>query len=211
MNFFAHAVVASWRSASPAYALGAMLPDLAGIVGSRTPPVAHPEVSAGVDLHHETDRAFHRLPVFVHAMSEIQAQLMRRGLGRGPAAGAAHVAFEICLDGALVDQPDAVPRYLAALEVGRGELRGAFAWPGDDQHARWGALVDRLAAHGLPRGGFESGPVAQRVTRALASRPRLALDPAGADLLRAEMPDIAARATAAAPGILLALRVELVP
>jgi len=211
VNFFSHALVASWRSRSPAYALGAMLPDLAGIVGARTPPVEHPEVAAGVELHHLTDRAFHRLPVFVHAMSEIQSQLMARGLGRGPAAGAAHVGFEICLDVALVDEPDAVPHYLAALEVARGELRAAFAWTADGDAARWQALVDRLASYGPPRPGFDPGPLAERVARALAGRPRLALDAGGTDLVRAEMPDIAARATAAAPGILLALRVELCP
>ena len=189
MNFFSHALVASWRSRSP---------------------VEHPEVAAGVELHHQTDRAFHRLPVFVHAMSEIQSQLMARGLGRGPAAGAAHVGFEICLDVALIDEPDAVPHYLAALEVARGELRAAFTWPADGDAVRWQALVDRLASYGPPR-PFDPGPLAERVTRARAGRPRLALDVGGTDLVRAEMPDIAARATAAAPGILLALRVELCP
>lgn len=212
MNFFAHALVASWRSRSPAYALGAMLPDLAGMVGARTPPVEHLEVAAGVELHHATDRAFHRLPAFVRATSEIQARLMGRGLGRGPAAGAAHVGFEICLDGALLDEPDAVPHYLAALEAARGELRGVFSWPAADTAARWEALVDRLASYGPPhQRTLDLSVVAERVARALAGRPRLALDVLGADLVRAEMPDIAASALAAAPGILLALRAELCP
>ncbi len=186
-----------------------MLPDFAGMVGARTPPVEHAELAAGVELHHATDRAFHRLPVFVRAMSEIQHQLMRRGLGRGPAAGAAHVGFELCLDGALLDEPDAVPHYLAALEVARGELRGAIPWPAADAADRWHALVDRLASYGPPRRSLDL--VAERVARALASRPRLALAVHDTGLLLAEMPDIAARASAAAPGILLDLRAELAP
>ena len=212
MNFFAHALVASWRSRSPAYALGAMLPDLAGMVGVRTPPVAHLELAAGIDLHHATDRAFHRLPVFVSAMGEIQQRLMRRGVGRGPAAGAAHVGFELCLDGALLDEPDAVPSYLGALEAARGDdLRGAIEWPRPDAAERWQGLVDRLASYGPPHRYRDLALVAERVARALAGRPRLALDHAAAALVLAEMPDIAARAAAAAPGILVDLRAELAP
>ncbi len=211
MNFFAHALVASWRSPSPAYALGAMLPDLAGMVGARTPAVDHLEVAAGVELHHATDRAFHRLPVFVGAMADIQRRLMSLGLGRGPAAGAAHVGFELCLDGALLDEPQAISHYLAALEVARGDLRGAIPWPDDDCAGRWHALVDRLAAWGPPHRYRDLDLVATRIERALASRPRLALAAGETDLLRGEMADIAARATDAAPGILHALRQELLP
>ena len=211
MNFFAHALVASWRSRSPAYGLGAMLPDLAGMVGARTPAVDHIEVAAGIDLHHATDRAFHRLPVFVRAMSEIQQRLMRRGLARGPAAGAAHVGFELCLDGALLDEPDAIPSYLAALDAARSELRGAIPWPAPDAAERWHALIDRLASYGPPHRYRDLALVTERVARALAGRPRLALDPGGTDLLAIEMPDIAALASDAAPGILVDLRAELLP
>jgi hypothetical protein len=209
VNFFAHALVASWRSRSPAYALGAMLPDLASMVGARTPVVEHVEVAAGIDLHHATDRAFPRLPVFVRAMADIQERLMRRGVGRGPAAGAAHVGFELCLDGALLDEPEAVPGYLAALEAARGELRATIPWPEPDAAGRWHALVDRLASYGPDR-YRDPALVTDRVARALAGRPRLALDGRAVDLLRAEMAEIAARAAAAAPGILADLRAELV-
>ncbi len=211
MNFFAHALVASWRSSSPAYGLGAMLPDLAGMVGTRTPPVDHREVAAGIDLHHLTDRAFHRLPVFVAAMTDIQRRLMALGVGRGPAAGAAHVGFELCLDGALLDEPHAIGHYLAALESARGELRTAIAWPDDHIAARWHALVDRLAAWGPPDRYRDLDLVANRIERALAGRPRLALAAGDTALLRGEMAGIASRANAAAPGILLALRAELLP
>ena len=211
MNFFAHALVASWRSPSPVYALGAMLPDLAGMVGTRTPPVDHAELAAGVELHHLTDRAFHRLPVFVAAMGAIQGRLMTLGLGRGPAAGAAHVGFELCLDGALLDEPQAIPHYLAALDAARGDLRAAIPWPDADCADRWHAMVDRLASLGPPHRYRDLDLVATGVERALASRPRLALAARETDLLRAEMADIAARATAAAPGILRALRAELLP
>jgi len=209
VNFFAHALVASWRSPSPAYALGAMLPDLAGMVGVSTPPVDHPDLAAGVELHHATDRAFHRLPVFVRAMSEIQQQLMLRGLGRGPAAGAAHVGFELCLDRALLDEPDAIAHYRAALEAARGELHGVIVWPARDVAERWYVLIDRLFSTGPPQVYRDLDLVAKRVARALARRPLLALDHGDDQHLRAEMPDIADRALAAAPGILAALRAEL--
>jgi hypothetical protein len=211
VNFFAHALVASWRSRSPAYGLGAMLPDLASMVGARTPVVDHVEVAAGVELHHATDRAFHRLPVFVRATADFQQRLMRRGVARGPAAGAAHVGFELCLDGALLDEPGAIPSYLAALEAARGELRAIIPWPEPEATDRWHALVDRLAAWGPPDRYRDLGLVTERVARALASRPRLALDGSATDIVRAEMADIAARAAAAAPGILADLRAELVP
>jgi acyl carrier protein phosphodiesterase len=211
VNFFAHALVASWHSPSPAYALGAMLPDLAGMVGARTPAVDHAELAAGVELHHTTDRAFHRLPAFVAAMGEIQRRLMGLGFDRGPAAGAAHVGFELCLDGALLDEPKAIPHYLAALEAAQGDLGAAIPWPDPDCASRWHALVDRLAAWGPPHRYRDLDLVATRVERALASRPRLALAAGQVDLLRQEMADIAARAIAAAPGILRALRAELVP
>ncbi len=210
MNFFAHALVASWRSPSPAYAVGAMLPDLAGMVGARTPPVDHPDLTAGVELRHATDRAFHRLPVFVRAMSEIQQQLRLRGLARGPAAGAAHVGFELCLDGALLEEPDAIRHYMAALEAARGELRGLILWPAADAAARWHMLVERLASAGPPHRYRDLDLVTDRVARALAGRPLLTLERGDGEHLRAEMPDIAARANAAAPGILAALRAELV-
>jgi hypothetical protein len=211
VNFFAHALVASWRSRSPAYGLGAMLPDLASMVGQRTPVVPHVEVAAGVDLHHATDRAFHRLPVFVRAMAEIQAALMQRGVARGPAAGAAHVGFELCLDGALLDEPHAIASYLAALDAARGELRTAIPWPEPGAELRWHALVDRLASWGPPDRTRDLALVTERVARALARRPRLALDDGATDIVRAEMPAIAARASAAAPGILVTLRAELAP
>jgi hypothetical protein len=210
VNFFAHALVASWRSPSPAFALGAMLPDLAGMVGARTPPVEHAELAAGIDLHHATDRAFHRLPVFVAATGAIQRQLISRGLARGPAAGAAHVAFELCLDGALIDEPHAVPHYLAALEIARGELAAAIPWP-PAAAARWPVLLDRLADSAPPERYRDLELVCDRVARVLASRPRLAMAAGDDLLLRREMADIAARATSAAPGILAALRAELLP
>jgi hypothetical protein len=211
VNFFAHALVASWRSPSAAYALGSMLPDLVNMCRSRTPPIDHVDVAAGVALHHATDRAFHRLPAFMDAMTELANRLMQRGLGRGPAAGAAHVGFELCLDGALLDQPGAIAHYLAALDAGRGELRGAIPWPDPDAAVRWHALLERLAAYGAPHAYRDSDEVADRVERVLSGRNLLALDGAAAAVVHEEMADIAARATAAAPGILLALRAELVP
>src|SRR4029079_14058794 len=64
VNFFGHALVASWRSRAPAFALGAMLPDFASMCRARVEVVGHADLAAGVDWHHETDRVFHAAGAF---------------------------------------------------------------------------------------------------------------------------------------------------
>ena len=59
MNFFGHAIVASWTSVEPAFVLGSMVPDFANMVGARVPRVFHEGVARGVEFHHATDRVFH--------------------------------------------------------------------------------------------------------------------------------------------------------
>src|SRR5688572_26217835 len=126
-----------------------MLPDLAGMCGARTPRVDDEDTSAGIALHHATDRTFHRLPEFTGAARALEERLSRRGVDRGPARGAAHVGFELCLDGALLDQPGAIALYLAGIEIGRGPLAVAFDWPPERQ-GRWQTLIDRLSQRGVP-------------------------------------------------------------
>src|SRR5690606_34991180 len=149
------------------------------------------EVAAGIELHHATDRAFHRLPGFRSAVRAAERGLAARGLGRGPAAGAAHVAVELCLDGVLLDEPGAVEHYLAAIDCARTELDDALTWTPPEREASWRALVARLCAHGPPTDYRDGDLVAERVARALSCRPLLALDGAALAGLRGEMPAIA--------------------
>ena len=58
MNFFGHAWVAAWFSGNEPFILGAMLPDLANVLRAPPPSSRHAELSAGIRMHHETDRVF---------------------------------------------------------------------------------------------------------------------------------------------------------
>jgi hypothetical protein len=209
LNFFGHAVVASWRSRSAAHALGAMLPDLAGMCGARVPLAPDQETAAGIALHHATDSAFHRLPLFTAAIRSLEDRLLARGVERGPARGAAHVGFELCLDGALLDEPGAAALYLSGIEIGRGPLRGAFDWRPPEGLERWHLLIDRLGKRGVPLAYRDPDQVTDRVALALSRRPRLSLDSAAVAAVRAEMRSVVVAAADAAPAILAALRAEL--
>ncbi|HKE14890.1 MAG TPA: hypothetical protein VKB80_08510 [Kofleriaceae bacterium] len=210
MNFFGHALVASWRSGEPAFALGAMLPDFASMCGMRLEAALHDEAAAGVACHHATDRVFHRLEPFARAVADISRRLIARGVARGPARGVAHVGFELCLDGELLDEGGAAAAYRDALAAG-GEagVEGALRWSAPDGPARWRQLCARLAAHGLPVEYRDPARVAERVERILARRPLLALSPAGAAIVMREMPAVAERVARAAPRLLEELRAEL--
>ena len=207
MNFFGHALVASWHGRGGRFALGAMLPDFATMLGARLVGAGDPDVAEGVALHHATDRVFHGLPPFARAQAAIAAELMARGLPRGPARGVAHVGFELALDGALLDQPGGAGAYLDALATGGAEL--ALRWSDADAAARWSTMRARLAGYGVPVDYGVPERVAERVERVLSRRPLLALDEPGARLVRAAMPAIAARAAAAAPAVLDGLRAGL--
>jgi len=205
VNFFGHALAASWRGRGPGFALGAMLPDFATMLGMRLVGADDPDTADGVAHHHATDRVFHGLAPFARAVVEIADDLMARGVARGPARGAAHVGFELCLDGALLGEAGGAEAYLAALVVDPA-VDGGLAWSQPDGAGRWSAMRARLAAHGLPVEYAEPERVAERVERVLARRPLLALDAAGAALVRRAMPSVAERVAAAAPAVLVGLR-----
>jgi hypothetical protein len=216
VNFFGHALAAAWRGGDPCFALGAMLPDLAGMCRMRLEGVLAADapaavVAVGVAYHHETDRVFHGLEPFARGVAEIAAELIARGGARGPARGAAHVAFELCLDGALLAEPGAVRAYLEALVAGMApEVERALAWSAPDGAERWRRLCATLFGHGLPVEYAVPERVAERVERVLARRPLLAMGPADAAALRGVMPEVAARVARAAPEVLARLRAELV-
>jgi hypothetical protein len=154
------------------------------MVGARlVDGAAADDVAAGIALHHACDRAFHALPGFRALERDAIAALEVRGVDRGPARGAAHVAVELLLDGALIGRDRAADaRYLEAVAL--APTHGAAH--GD--HPRMGDLIARLARQGLPIAYRDPREVARRTAWALAGRPRLALDAAGAVALAEALP-----------------------
>jgi hypothetical protein len=174
MNFFSHAAIARRFSAEPVFALGAMLPDFASMLGTRLPALEHPILERGVRFHHLTDHAFHELALFQELTREAHAALAARGVPRGPARAVAHVGVEILLDVTLGQSASAREAYLAALEAGmRFEQWVSVAWPEHDRK-RLVDLVETLARRGVVL-DTSSPIIVERIKRTLARRPRLAL------------------------------------
>jgi hypothetical protein len=159
-----------------------MLPDFASMLGARIAGLAHPALRAGADLHHASDAAFHAAPEFVAQLVEASAWLRARGVARGPALAAAHVGIELCIDLELARERDAAQLYTAALDAAADRaVDGAITWRGDEVSPRWQALRTRLRARGAPDPDTSPAQLAHGVARALAGRPRLALDVRGQD------------------------------
>jgi hypothetical protein len=91
-----------------------MLPDFATMCGARLAEIDHPELRAGIALHHRTDRVFHASSHFLALCGDARRDLLARGLGRGHAQAVGHVGVELLLDGWLVEQPKARETYAAA-------------------------------------------------------------------------------------------------
>lgn len=206
MNFFGHAAVASWYSAAPGVALGAMLPDFATMCRARLDPQGDAAIAAGVDLHHATDAAFHRAPAVLGLFREAEARLTARGVRRGPTRACAHVGVELVLDGALLPEP----AYRAAFQAGLA-CDDAVAWRDPDGHARYLALRARLRAQAPPRDLDTGAGVAQRLVRILAGRPLLAPSAAEHHAIAAVMDELVARVAAATPTVLTQVRAALAP
>jgi hypothetical protein len=210
VNFFGHAVVASWKRDSAAFALGAMLPDFAAMARGRLVEVRHREVSDGVAWHHVTDRVFHKSRDFRRLASEASQRLSQSGIRRGGARGAGHVAVELLLDGFLVKDQDGLARFSAALRAGHpGELGGALFWRTEEERDRWETLRNRLVREGAPLLYGDLAEVAERTARTLSARPLLALSPIEAARLHAELPALCAAVEQTAPALLAGLRREL--
>ncbi len=117
MNFFGHAVVASWQRAEPEFALGAMLPDLVQMVGCHRVSSSSPTVAAGITFHYRTDSVFHDSPTFVHLQRQAWAELAQFPIRRGARLAVAHVGLELILDSKLAQSEAHVRHYTRALQV----------------------------------------------------------------------------------------------
>jgi hypothetical protein len=209
LNYFAHARIAAARDADaavanacdPAFVLGAMLPDFAHMIGARVADLAHPALRSGAQHHHQADAAFHRAPAFVALVRGATRALAAGGLARGPARGAAHVGIELLFDGALVGDPHADAAYVSALGAAPA-LDAAIRWSRADGPLRWQQLHARLLAHGPPVSLREPAHVSERVARALAPRPRLALARHQHAIVERWLADAHPQVTAVAPRLL---------
>ncbi len=186
MNFFGHAVVATWRSPEPEFVLGAMLPDFASMLGVRPPAVVGDALVRGVEFHHATDRVFHESRTFHELEHHARHALRELGLPRSSTLAVAHIGVEMLLDGALVSDARGVAGYLSALNGAASVLKSAptILWNDDGLAKRFRRLTETLAARGISSKMAEPESVAFRVERALASRPRLRLPAGGEALVR---------------------------
>lgn len=177
MNFLAHLEVARRRfgDGDTAPLLGAMLPDLISVTSLKVGPLDRwpAAAAAGIECHRRTDEAFHADGRFVTGMAAIRDDLMDVGLARGPARAAAHVAWELLLDGALIGPGQTREAYLRALAT----PTAAWSPAGDrDELAVWHEVVRRYRERELPV-DVTPATVAERVIGLLGRRPRLAVPP----------------------------------
>lgn len=204
MNFYAHLVAASWHKCDSDFALGTMLPDFASMAGLRLGPEQPAPIAQGVHFHHECDRVFHALEGFRNHERWTLQHMRSAGLRRGPARGVAHVGVELCLDGALVGEADAL--YLRALEAAD---KVEISWRVPTEAERFSRLITRLRQVGVPCGYQDPVVVTQRLLRILTPRPLLALTDDEATLLRSAMPAVHERVCADASSIMGALRAAI--
>lgn len=173
MNFFGHCVLASWRRTDAGFLLGAMLPDLANMMGGVGLQPHHPAVNQGVAYHHFTDRIFHRGPSFLRLQESARSWLKAAGVRRGPTLAVAHVGVELLLDAELSEDPEYREHYMAALKFGRST---ASDWL---QPRPLGFALRALCRHLERRAPFLTPRSAEEVTsrlqRILNRRPALAL------------------------------------
>jgi hypothetical protein len=205
VNYFGHAAVSSWSDPSPGRALGAMLPDFAGMCGAHLGDASDPEIAAGIALHHATDHAFHELAPVTALMHELDGHLARLGCARGPRRAVAHVGIELLLDGMLVGDATYRASYIAALACDPARV----AWRDADGSARFGMLIDRLRGYGVPDDLREPAAITSRLARVLAPRPLLAPSPADLRAIGKALVDQQPRVAIAAATIVRALRSTL--
>ena len=159
--------------------LGSMVPDFETMLKVRVIGVRDEQIERGLELHHQTDDAFHVAPAFLLLCTEALKGLMGCGVRRGTARAIAHVGSEMFLDGWLA-QDDAHARpYLGALY---SELTDRLEW--EDRGHAFAKLHQRLTAWGPPRDYSDPAFVLRRLNDVLRSRPRLAI-------IDAEQPQIA--------------------
>ncbi|HSD91335.1 MAG TPA: hypothetical protein VLB44_27615 [Kofleriaceae bacterium] len=205
MNFFGHAAVATWSAPTSGRVLGAMLPDFATMSGTRLADAPDPAIAGGIELHHATDAAFHRLPPVLALMHELDERLDKGGCARGPRRAVAHIGVELLLDGVLVDEAVYREHYV----VGLAHDPSGIGWRDADDPVRFGRLLERLRAYGVPLDLQRPEAIAQRLHRMLAHRPLLAPSASDLAVIRTALVEHKPRVEVAAGTVLRALRATL--
>lgn len=179
VNFVGHievaTIVGGARSVSPGFLLGAALPDLAAMGRFRLlSRPADTDLAAGIDLHHRTDDAFHRHPLFRTTSSAASAALAEAGLSRGASRACGHVGVELLLDGHLLDRGTALLTSVEAAMATAGSRADELAdLVEPDRREAWRRHLDRVAAWPVPDDYHRPEAVARRLQRILSRRPRL--------------------------------------
>jgi hypothetical protein len=220
VNFLLHHHLA-WRDLqSAAAALGAMLPDVWRMADRRArlrqaPPTVETgalrAVLAGIDHHVAIDARFHRAPVFTDGEQAVREAL--RKASDAPKLGLfAHVAWELCLDGALVRRAG-LPPLLRALSGSLTSVRpdahhraARSRAPTVSDPERFDARVDRILdaiALGPWISGYATGEgIAERIDGVRARFGILGLTVADRRAVAAALEALAPRADDALGAIL---------
>ncbi len=204
MNFFGHTVVASWQDNRAQHLFGSMLPDFETMVRVPLIAVHDLDIERGIDLHHRTDEAFHRSPIFLSFCARSLDALANAGVRRGTARAVGHVASEMFLDGWLARNQAHIDDYLAALDL---EVDALLEWK--DEGRAFSKLHTRLTLWGAPRDYSDPSFVLARLTDALGSRPALAVPEDQAAEVAAFLPSLRDLVEQGAPELLHELRVAL--
>jgi hypothetical protein len=205
VNYFGHAAISSWSDASPARALGAMLPDFAGMIGGKLGDGDDREIADGIALHHATDHVFHALAPVVALMKDLDAQLDQLGCARGPRRAVAHVGIELLLDGVLV--ADEAYRAIYSAAIACDPVR--VSWQHPDEAARFAVLIERLRGYGVPDDLRDPAAITSRLARILAPRPLLAPSPSDLRAIGHALAQHRPRIVIAAETVMRGMRAQL--
>jgi acyl carrier protein phosphodiesterase len=201
VNFIGHAAVALWQRTDPAFVLGSMLPDFAGMAGVRMAQAGgvDPSVAEGVALHHRTDEVFHAAPDFVALQERTLDVLTPLGVPRGTSRAVGHIGVEMLIDGELLADAAVADAYVRALA---SEVALDALFPTREALDRYAYLRARLTEHGVPYDYRDPDAVLLRLQFVLARRPRLAISDEFAPPVRRWLPDLQRRVRAALPALL---------
>lgn len=193
MNYFGHAVIAQRVRPSPAFVLGAMLPDLVQLTGEPLIDLTDAEVLAGIALHHRTDALFHGSPTFIRLCHEALAMARDVGIRKGPARAMTHLVVELLIDAKLAEEGDACTAYMNALASRPAELA---------RRARLVEGLDWLHARGPGVHNATPARLATVLASALRGRPRLEPDAAELSAALTAWTDLHARVNDGLPALL---------
>jgi hypothetical protein len=184
-----------------------MLPDFASVLGVAPPTSRHAELSAGIELHHQTDRAFHQTAVFQGLEQRARGALAGAGVSKGARRALAHVGVELLIDAELVRRAPGWAGFAEALRFGSSAGCGeVLDWrprtPGDASE-RLARLCSRLAGVEPPS---DVARIAARLVAALSARPRLSLRAEEEPVVQAWLADCAPEVAASLEQLLHQIR-----